>query len=665
MPLSPIQWALFPELKLDGCFKPDNMNKLLIIIFSLLPVLGFSQLTGGGGVCYVSGDPNNVSSLEYQNGVFSCLVAKDTLSGLLYVYNPTLSIGSRWVSLNVTEEDFVQYADSLTTFVTPTQLSDSLASLPQSPLFFDSTRVIITDRVTGEAKVDSNFTYYENQFVSPDGETTPLMSIGGPALFSLPVGNTPTGPILWGGTNYALDSVPLFGGRSFMTMQSTGIQIGNGYQSITGGGANWGKSGGNIDLLTFNTTKKGEPLTQFQYNPDFMPMPYSWEGFNNLNPFALGGKINNISTNFLAPNTNGSAGRFEIFFAPGEQRSGHYAMDLVFWPWGSGGVSTRGAAMVIKGGGPTINGVKAKDIQFPSHNYLRPSFGGPLERVFYPDSSGFLSLRPFNEGVVINPYGGDNTIQASIDSLANATSSASQDTVNIYTTDGAVTDVHRVVTIQSADLENTGLTIRNSANHTRLQIRPTDAAANRQIQATTVDGANLSWLRTRGGKEIDLSIFHSGSEFTELKVRKDTFLLEGGNMYLPDIDAGSQSHVLGYNTSTGKVTSFELSGGGIPQIASTTLQTSNFTAVLGEHHLVNTTSTAITVTPPASPSLNDMFTISDARGTAATNNITINFPGASQNLLGSSQTAVINTAGGTATFRYVDSTTGWIIYKGQ
>ena len=53
------------------------------------------------------------------------------------------------------------------------------------------------------------------------------------------------------------------------------------------------------------------------------------------------------------------------------------------------------------------------------------------------------------------------------------------------------------------------------------------------------------------------------------------------------------------------------------------VKTGNFTASNGEGYFVNTTSGAITVTLPASPSAGNIVAIADYAGTAATNNITI------------------------------------------
>ena len=89
--------------------------------------------------------------------------------------------------------------------------------------------------------------------------------------------------------------------------------------------------------------------------------------------------------------------------------------------------------------------------------------------------------------------------------------------------------------------------------------------------------------------------------------------------------------------------------------------TGAYTAVAGDQVLANTTSSAITVTLPASPSTGDEVTIIDARGTFATNNLTIDRN--SQPIESAATNDVLITNGQAATLVYVDSTRGWA-YKG-
>lgn len=93
------------------------------------------------------------------------------------------------------------------------------------------------------------------------------------------------------------------------------------------------------------------------------------------------------------------------------------------------------------------------------------------------------------------------------------------------------------------------------------------------------------------------------------------------------------------------------------------IENTNFTAVKGVVHPVDCSGGAITVTPPSSPSIRDRFALSDCNANAGTNNITVDFVTASQNLFGGSNTYVINVDGGYVEFMYMGATTGWIATK--
>src|SRR5210317_798220 len=89
----------------------------------------------------------------------------------------------------------------------------------------------------------------------------------------------------------------------------------------------------------------------------------------------------------------------------------------------------------------------------------------------------------------------------------------------------------------------------------------------------------------------------------------------------------------------------------------TTAKTASFTAVSGNGYFVNTTSGAITVTLPASPSGGDIVAFQDYAGTWATNNVTIGRNGS--NIGGAAADAVLATANQSFTLVYVDGTRGW------
>jgi hypothetical protein len=85
------------------------------------------------------------------------------------------------------------------------------------------------------------------------------------------------------------------------------------------------------------------------------------------------------------------------------------------------------------------------------------------------------------------------------------------------------------------------------------------------------------------------------------------------------------------------------------------VKTGNFTAVAGEGYFVNTTSAAITVTLPASPSAGDVIVLKDYARTWGTNKVSL----ASALLDGATDTTNFNTNGQTVTLVYMDGTKGW------
>jgi hypothetical protein len=91
----------------------------------------------------------------------------------------------------------------------------------------------------------------------------------------------------------------------------------------------------------------------------------------------------------------------------------------------------------------------------------------------------------------------------------------------------------------------------------------------------------------------------------------------------------------------------------------TTAKTASFTAVSGNGYFVNTTSGAITVTTPASPSAGDIFSLADYTRTWQTNNVTLT-PNGTDKIGGVNNDATLNTEGQSVTFVFTDSTEGWI-----
>jgi hypothetical protein len=93
----------------------------------------------------------------------------------------------------------------------------------------------------------------------------------------------------------------------------------------------------------------------------------------------------------------------------------------------------------------------------------------------------------------------------------------------------------------------------------------------------------------------------------------------------------------------------------------TTAKTASFTAVSGEGYFVNTTSGAITVTLPATPSAGDIIAFKDYAFTFATNNLTVDGNGSPIGGVDGTINPIYSTNGTSKTFIYVDGTKGWLV----
>ena len=91
----------------------------------------------------------------------------------------------------------------------------------------------------------------------------------------------------------------------------------------------------------------------------------------------------------------------------------------------------------------------------------------------------------------------------------------------------------------------------------------------------------------------------------------------------------------------------------------TTIKTGDFTAANGEGYFVDTSSGAVTVTLPSSPSAGNIVAVKDYANTADTNSITIARNGS--NIDGTANDPIIANEGGSVTLIFADSTKGWLV----
>jgi len=135
-----------------------------------------------------------------------------------------------------------------------------------------------------------------------------------------------------------------------------------------------------------------------------------------------------------------------------------------------------------------------------------------------------------------------------------------------------------------------------------------------------------------------------------------------------NLPAKTASTKLSFVPSTGTLTATAFSGSGasLTGISGTiswqSVQTSNFTASSGNGYPVNTTSTAITVTFPASPSAGNIIILTDYAGTWNTKNVTINPNG--NKIISETANLLLQNQRESVSFVYIDSTQGWLPYSG-
>jgi hypothetical protein len=207
--------------------------------------------------------------------------------------------------------------------------------------------------------------------------------------------------------------------------------------------------------------------------------------------------------------------------------------------------------------------------------------------------------------------GADDISLATIDHTAN--------TVNWLDSTVSITGLSTTAT-------GTVLTLSDSASTSTVNLI-IDNQKEVRFRETTANGTNYIGLKAPASVSADLT-------FT-----------------LPSAD-GTSGQVLTTNGSG--VLSFATVAGTAWQ----SVQTTGFTAVSGYGYPCNTTSSAFTITLPASPSVGSYVQIVDYAGTFSTNNITL---GANSNKInGVVGNKILSTNREAVTLTYVDATQGWV-----
>ena len=174
------------------------------------------------------------------------------------------------------------------------------------------------------------------------------------------------------------------------------------------------------------------------------------------------------------------------------------------------------------------------------------------------------------------------------------------------------------------------------------------------VQFKTASGTGVTFSATDKGQKY---VYSNGTDIIQISLGvpggSDKQIQFNNNGLFGGITMGTAGQVL---TTDGTTASFgDLSGGASWQAVKTT----GFTAVAGEGYFINTTSGAITMTLPASPSLGDFVSVIDYAGTFDTNNLTVGRN--SQPIQGSAADLVVATERAGFTLVYTDGTQGWLL----
>jgi hypothetical protein len=143
----------------------------------------------------------------------------------------------------------------------------------------------------------------------------------------------------------------------------------------------------------------------------------------------------------------------------------------------------------------------------------------------------------------------------------------------------------------------------------------------------------------------------SGGQYVGL--RASTTVATSFTLNLPTT-SGTANQVI-QTDGSGNLSFATVSGGAAWQA----VQTSNFNVTAKEGYFVDTTSTTITATLPASPTLGDFVSIIDYAGTFDTNNLTIARNG--KPIQGSATDLTVATERAGLTLVFTDNTQGWLL----
>ena len=171
--------------------------------------------------------------------------------------------------------------------------------------------------------------------------------------------------------------------------------------------------------------------------------------------------------------------------------------------------------------------------------------------------------------------------------------------------------------------------------------------------------ANLVWSASTGlniGSQKELRLQDSsGGEYIGMKANAST---TDHTLTWPATVAGGNGYVL-KSTTGGVLTWEELEAGGTSWAAVKVTGDSPVSGAAGAGYFMNTTSGAITLTLPGSPTIGDEISFIDYAGTFDTNNLTVARNG--KNINGAASDLTVATERAANTLVFTDNTQGWLL----
>ena len=217
---------------------------------------------------------------------------------------------------------------------------------------------------------------------------------------------------------------------------------------------------------------------------------------------------------------------------------------------------------------------------------------------------------------------------------------------------------------------NTNLQILQAASSGVVNVPMTsgsDVTLDLSDGSATANGKNI-YLKLTGTMTANISLIipatTTGGTATRVYIIQDATDRTTANKYTLSIKTAGSSNPIAVPVgstmvvhSDGTDARLDLLQEGNFEITSTSITA--YTAVAGDNLLIDTASTTVTITLPASPSKGDTVSIMDvsATGGFASNNVTVN-PG-TKNIRGSNSNLTLNNNNQSIKLRYTNATKGW------